>query len=107
MHEELLALIRDLAEMAEPGARAVWEVALQQQYNAGLLGAIGGGLLLLIGLGLLAWAFWGDWNRIDGPVLQVLFGILLSIGGFTWLVDSTLRLMNPAYYAAKALADML
>jgi hypothetical protein len=105
MKEEILALIRELAELLEPGATAVWEIMVRQQVISGRIGTICSGVLLLIALIMIAKAIWDAYSpSVWAYILAALF---ICAAVLPWFVTSLQRLMNPAYYAIMAIKSML
>ena len=106
MREEILALIRELATMLEPGATAVWGVVLRQQAVEGWTYAVLGGLLTLVGL-LAALSAWRDAADHGEPTWSIIIGVTGLLIGPPFLVPGLMRLANPAYYAVCALLGMV
>ena len=105
MREEILALIRELATMLEPGATAVWGIVLRQAVITGWTYVVLGGLLTLVGLIALLWA-WREAADRGEPVWSIVIGVTSLLIGPPFLVPGLMRLANPAYYAVCALLEM-
>ena len=105
MREEILALIRELATMLEPGATAVWGIVLRQQIVMGTACAVFGGLLTLVGLLAALWAR-RDAAGHGEPVWSIVIGVTGLLIGPPFLAPGLMRLANPAYYAVCALLEM-
>ena len=107
MKDEVLALIRELAAMLEPGAQAVWEIMLRQQTVVGVSDVCVGVMLFLVGVVSLAMASTVARRDPDASGFVVIIGLLTLPFSLAFLVPGIQRLSNPAYYAIMALKGML
>jgi type IV secretory pathway VirB2 component (pilin) len=107
MKDEVLALIRELATMLEPGATAVWEIVLRQQMVMGILGTIGGALALAVVIAIFVQGWRAMRRNEDASFPLYVIAFCLGVFAVPWFVTSVMRLTNPAYYAIMALKGML
>jgi hypothetical protein len=112
MREEVMALIRDLAAMLEPGARAVWATMVRQQVTSGaldmLLAVLAGVAAYFVGRASIRALNTDDRDDGDGTYM---FGLCLAVGlaiASVLITHNALpHLLNPDYYAMMTLRGML
>jgi hypothetical protein len=113
MREEVMALIRDLAAMLEPGARAVWATMVRQQVTSGaldmLLAVLAGVAAYFVGRAAIHEMGADDYEEeLTGVcVFDLLIAVGLAIASVLIARDALLHLLNPDYYAMMALGGML
>lgn len=106
--QEVVSVIREIAQLLEPGAQEAWALAVRQTMINGWIGATLGGALFLVALVALLWALFGSHDYDDEAHYGVGIAAMITAPALLiWGIVGLQQLLNPEWYAIQLLLRLV
>jgi len=103
IEQEVLTRVDAVIAAITDVAPEVWEIMVRQQYVYAITISVGLVASMIVFVLGFWWAVKEDWD--EGPWIAIvgIFGIVTAVLILMGILDAMPRLLNPEYYAIKAL----